>query len=52
MGKSLAEHASLLSVNQGLCLYETPLFARDLLKNDEEIPSVSASIDELQTAIN
>jgi len=28
------------------------LFARDSLKNDEEIPSVSASIYELQTAIN
>jgi hypothetical protein len=28
------------------------LFARDSLKNDEEIPSVSGSIYELQTAIN
>ena len=40
------------SMRRGLRLYEALLFARDLLKNDEEISSVSASIDELQTARN
>ena len=60
LGKVFARSLNLLefvdggseSVSRGLRLYEAALFARDSLKNDEEIPSVSGSIDELQTAIN
>ena len=40
------------SINRGVRLSEALLFARDELKNDEEMHSVSASMYALQTAIN